>query len=62
MRKSEIGLFRTLIEKLRQPEAMPYSSDPEFENGLDMGREYASDQLEWLLNELVQIKENKKKG
>jgi len=61
MKNKEIDLLRTLIKNLREPQALPYSSNPEFESGCDYGREDASDQLEWLLDELVKLKEKGKK-
>lgn len=53
MLKREEKAFRKLIEKLRIPEALPYSSDPEFESGVDQGSDNAADEIEWLLDRLV---------
>lgn len=59
MLKREEKALRTLIKKLREPQAMPYSSDPEFETGVDHGRDDAADELEWVLNDLVELGKNK---
>ena len=53
MRKREEKALRELIENLRKPKAMPYSSDTEFEDGVDIGRENAADEIEYLLNKLI---------
>ena len=44
--------FAKLISELREPQAMAYSSNPEYEDGVDFGREDSADQLEWLIKEL----------
>ena len=44
--------FRKLIEELREPQAMAYSSHPDYEDGIDYGREDAADRIEWLIKEL----------
>ena len=44
--------FRKLIEELRTPQAQAYSSHPDYEDGIDYGREDAADRIEWLIAEL----------
>jgi len=56
MLKREEKALRELAEKLRIPEAMPYSSHPDLEDGCDQGRENAADELTWLLDELLKEK------
>lgn len=56
MLKREEKALRALVEKLRKPEAMAYSSNPEFEDGCDSGRDDAADELTWLLNDLLKDK------
>jgi len=45
--------FKELIEDLRQPTAMAYSSNPEYDEGIDWGREDTADRIEYLINELT---------
>ncbi len=45
--------LKKLIETLREPQAMAYASNPEYEDGVDFGREDAADQLEYLIKELT---------
>ena len=44
--------FKELIEELRQPQAMAYSSNPEYEDGIDYGREDSADRIEYLIKQL----------
>lgn len=44
--------FTKLIAELREPQAMAYSSNPDYEDGVDYGREDAADQLEYLIMQL----------
>ena len=53
MLKREEKALRELMEKWMISEAMPYASDPDFEDGMDRGRENCADELEWLLNDLL---------
>ena len=44
--------FRKLIAELREPQAMAYSSNPEYEDGIDYGREDSADRIEYLIKQL----------
>jgi len=59
MKTKDIKAFEKLINNLRSPGAMPDSSDPEFESGIDMGRENAADEIECLLAQLTESKTTK---
>jgi len=59
MLKREEKALRKLIAELKVSEAMPYSSDPDFDSGVDHGRDNAAEELEWLLNDLVKSKDKK---
>jgi len=53
MLKREEKAIRKLIAGWNIGESLPYSSDPEFEDGIDRGRENCADELEYLLAELA---------
>ena len=55
MLKREEKALRELIVELRTSTAMAYSSNPEFEDGIDIGRERAADELEYLLTKLLTV-------
>ena len=44
--------FRKLVAELREPQAQPYASNPEYEDGIDYGREDSADQIEYLIKQL----------
>jgi len=44
--------FKKLIEEFRVPQAMAYASNPEYEDGIDYGREDAADRIEYLIKQL----------
>lgn len=44
--------FKKLIDELRVPQGLAYSSNPEYDDGVDYGREDAADRFEWLIKEL----------
>ena len=53
MNQKDRAAFKKLIDELRVPQGMPYSSNPEYDDGVDFGREDAADQFEWLIKELT---------
>ena len=53
MNQKDRAAFKKLIDKLREPQAMAYSSNPEYEDGVDFGREDSADEIEWLIKELT---------
>jgi len=55
MTKKEIKLLKEFIANMRIPQAMPYSSDPEWDSGADYGREDAADELKYLLKDKLNI-------
>lgn len=55
MVKREEKALRELMVKWNKPNAMAYSSNPEFEDGVDIGRENCADELEWLIDFLLKI-------
>lgn len=44
--------FKKLIAELRVPQAQAYSSHPDYEDGIDYGRDDAADQIEYLIKQL----------
>ena len=53
MNQKDRAAFKKLIDELRVPQAMAYSSSPDYDDGVDFGREDAADQFEWLIKELT---------
>ncbi len=53
MNSKDKKALKKLIESLREPQAMAYSSNPEYDDGVDYGRDDAADQLEYLIKELT---------
>ncbi len=58
MLKREEKALRELLAKWKVPEALSYASNPEHDDGIDMGRENAADELEYLLDRLVKVKKD----
>lgn len=44
--------FKKLIAELRKPQAQAFSSHPDFEEGIDYGRDDTADQIEYLIKQL----------
>ena len=56
MNQKDRAAFKKLINELREPQGMPYSSNPEYDDGIDYGREDSADRFEWLIKELDKTK------
>ena len=59
MNKRDIEALEKLMEDWRSPNALPYSSDPEFESGMDCVYEDAADDLALLIKQLNKGKKDK---
>lgn len=56
MNKRDIEVLEEFIKEWNSPQAMAYASDPDFEEGIDRGREECADALEYWLSELKKDK------
>jgi hypothetical protein len=55
MTKKEIKALKEFIARMKVSTRLPYSSDPDFDAGIDYGREDAGEQLESLLRNDLKI-------
>ena len=56
MTKTEIAELMALAAKWNVGEAMPYSSHPDFDDGIDRGRENCADELEYWVEQKLKAK------
>lgn len=56
MLKREEKALLNLINKWNISEAQPYSSNPEHDEGMDLGREFCADELAYVIKQMKKKK------